>query len=149
MSAFVVDPQTINNILSCFYTKSKRDSWLADKLKRDTEFCADSAEYLQDLGQAMYNMNINAVSQRYPNDTIDTLPGSYSEDRKLLPFKYKYNPHETNKVYALKALQCFLYQCSEGNVEDTALFKFWDFVKSRWALDIVETLPEYEKANWG
>lgn len=147
MSAFVVDPQTISNIVSYFYTRRNRDSWLVDKLKRETEFAVDNSSYVQDLGQAMYNMNINAVSQRYPNDTINTLPGSYTEDNKLLAFKYKFNC-DMSRVWAIKALESLLYQCSEGNVEDTKMFKFWVSVKHSWAMEVIRSLPEYEKAPW-
>lgn len=150
MSAFVVDPKTINRVLTYLHNAHYRNEWIAsyarDKL-RAIEWDIDTHDDLEALGQAMYNMNINAVSQRYPNDvTIDTLPGSVTEDGKLPPFTFKLKACPAIQAY--KSLQSWEYQCSEGNVVEHSLYKAFCEIENGIANAIVSALPEYEKAEW-
>jgi hypothetical protein len=52
-------------------------------------------------------------------------------------------------VQAFKLLQCFTYQCSEGNILKRKLFKLLAAIKIALAYKIISELPEYEKAAWG
>jgi hypothetical protein len=54
-------------------------------------------------------------------------------------------------IQAFKALQCWLYQCTEGEIPE--LSKLYTFFKkvviSEWAELLVMRTPEYEQAEWG
>lgn len=151
MSAFVVDPKTINQMLSVFtrrapghhavymeYTQKAMAKLLPD-------WDTTSREGLADLGQALYNVNINAVAQRYPGDTIDTLPGTY-EDDKLVP--YRYQREDCSLVQCMKAMNCWHYQASEGNVPEQKLYKAFEQIALLLAAHIVKRTEEYDKAVW-
>jgi len=49
----------------------------------------------------------------------------------------------------IKSLQCWKYQCSEGDIPETKLYQFFEEVEHHLALKIVINLPEYDKATWG
>lgn len=95
MSAHVVEPKTINRILTCLRVglhRSDHVSTTAQRKLREVEWDIETRDQVADLGQAMYNMNCNAVSQRYPDCDHDQLPGSITEDGKLVPFEYAVVP---------------------------------------------------------
>ncbi len=149
MSAFVVDPKTINRVLT-FFSRSRSD--LKDQIKRELakiEWDLETEENRQDLGQAMYNLNINAVSQRYPNCDESNMPGSIStQTGSLIRFRLKVEP--CTKHQAFKSLQCWHYQCSEGDCPKLSrLYKAFDRILSILAFSIIYDLPQYDSADWG
>ncbi len=146
MSAFVVDPKTINTILGFLNSKAQEIPHIQKRLQQ-IEWDIEDAENLTDLGQAMYNLNINAVSQRYPNCTERDLPGTGEENGQLVPYQFHWE--SASPIQAFKSLQCWLYQCCEGNVTETALYKTFDDILNFLAEIILTALPEYEKAVWG
>jgi len=48
----------------------------------------------------------------------------------------------------LKSLQCLIYQCSEGSVVKTGLYKKLIEVKNDLQDLIISDMPEYKKAVW-
>jgi hypothetical protein len=54
-------------------------------------------------------------------------------------------------IQAYKSLQCWLYQCCEGNIpEASKLYTFFDtVVVQHIANSIITNTPEYEQAEWG
>jgi hypothetical protein len=60
---------------------------------------------------------MNGVDARYGD----------GEARKFRQLDYRYRETESVPlVQVLKSLQCWLYQCSEGNVPETELYKLFD-----------------------
>jgi hypothetical protein len=53
------------------------------------------------------------------------------------------------RLAAMKLLRCWLYQCSEGEVPETALFKAFAELSNTLAQVVVSELAEYEAAPWG
>lgn len=150
MSAFVVDPATINRILAYFRNEEKAGHFVGGHTRRELqsiEFDFHNRDDCDNLGQAMYNMNVNAVSQRYPDDDRNSLPGRYSEEDVLDSYKYEFLRH-VSSAQAYKSLQCWLYQCTEGNVTDNKLFRAFEKIAATLANEIVTSLPEYETAQW-
>ena len=147
MSAFVVEPKIISRVLSRL--DSKRDDSLrytAERILNNIEFSLDD---LHGLGQAMYNLNVNAVGQRYPDSKgIDDLPGCYSDGEHLDKFTFV-RQLSVPVIWAYKALQCWLYQCAEGNVTETKLYKAFREIQATMADSIIYHIPEYESAPWG
>jgi len=131
MSAYVVEKKTIDRIVS--YIDSK------PLYSTEGQYPEIYRNFLGDcnkLGQKMLNMNNKAVDQRYnENNPVELYRHSYESPRNLM------------QVY--KSVQCFVYQCSEGDVVKSKLYQ--DFVKleHRLAAEIISNTPEYNKAVWG
>lgn len=149
MSAFVVEPDTINRILDFLRTKELQSQHVGKEAARQldkVEF--DLVNDPDSLGQAMYNMNINAVSQRYPDSDLSDCPGTHSPKGGLVKYRYKYIENTVNQFQALKSLRCWLYQCSEGNVPETKLYQAFKKIQHVLESDIIDNIPEYEAAQW-
>jgi len=120
MSAFLVENETINKVVSYMLP--------------DNASHADGTT----LGAKLLTMNHVALKERYG----DKMPES-------VKFRYKYKSYvgRVRQCIVIKAMRCLRYQCSEGNVPESDLYK--QLVKSlhQLALDIVDKLPEYESAE--
>ena len=144
MSAFVVEDKTINRIVDwlCLDWRGSRKAtvFALDGYNLDIDGAAER------LAGDMFNLNVNAVNQRYgPNE---------AEKFRPLDFKYSHriqwgDSAVANACRALKALHCWQYQCSEGNIPETPLFRMFSEIDSAIALWIIGTMPEYETADWG
>ena len=130
MSAFVVGTDTMHSVVAA--------------LRPDV---AD-LDALNKIGRDLYAMNIKAVTQRYPDCAPADMPGPI--DQSDIGEGYRFNPVVATpcKVARYKAVSCLLYQCSEGDVPETALFKFLSERLDRLAHDIVASLPAYNRAGW-
>ena len=141
MSAFVVTDETINRILY-LATVDRRGvdnlRWRGvNLLPLDDPACVDP---LTDLGNRLRALNVAAVRTRYADGAAEMI-GSDGPRR--------FNAKACSRVVAYKALQCWLYQCSEGDVPETPLFKQMDTLRNDIAADIVADLPAYSAAEWG
>jgi hypothetical protein len=89
----------------------------------------------------MFQLNIDAVNARY----------GIGEAEKFRELSYHYKlalPVPLAQV--LKSLQCWLYQCSEGTIPGTGLYKLFDTDVQMYLMSkIIDTLPEYQRAKWG
>jgi hypothetical protein len=135
MSAYMVDDKTINRIVSYLY--QEQDShWTRGRLAREcgVPMIAGGPE----LGALMFALNIQGVNARYGD----------GEASNFRPLDYQYEYELCTKMQALKSLQCWRYQCSEGDVPETVLYKIMDDYSHRLAESIVDALPAYEKAEW-
>ena len=96
---------------------------------------------MQTLGQAMLNINVAAVNNRYfESDHVPTESGHV--------FQYTFK-HQANIWQVLKSLDCFLYQCSEGNVpEKSRLYAALTRVADTIRRAIIDTDERYDKAQW-
>ncbi len=54
-----------------------------------------------------------------------------------------------SEVHVYMSLRCWMYQCSEGSVPETRLFKLMSAVSDSMAHSIVDRLPEVQRAPWG
>jgi hypothetical protein len=101
----------------------------------------DSA--LSSLGTAFYKLNDDALGARYGEE-----PSGES---------FKFNPMAMNgwgstqsaRCKELKALHCLRYQCSEGKVPETALYRGLEKAIGDLAGVIIDEWPEYKSAKWG
>jgi len=141
MSAFIVENKTINRILSFLYWDNGiSDSWnkrILDKVG----FSVETEKEQERLGKAMLIMNCRGVSQRY----------NEKQDAKIIK-SYKFVDvvlKDRQEIQVLKSLQCFLYQCCEGDTDTLELYKALKEIEVSLLNSIVDKLPEYEKAIWG
>lgn len=140
MSAFVVEDKTINCIVNhlVFHRDDYGYEW-RELAKLGIDLGTDNGDL--DLSRRIAELNDRGVDARYK-------PGTATSDRPE-PFK----PHlfEKASIYQVyKSLQCWLYQCSEGDVPEDALYKLFETeIKPAIAEAIISSLPEYKAAKWG
>lgn len=138
MSAYIVENKTINKVLT--YLKLNREGdWINSQIKKELNIDVEDVKELDRMGRAMLLLNIEAVDSRYSetNDSTELL-NAYNWQIEL----------NTNIMQALKSLQCWLYQCSEGKIPESGLYKLMDEVKVSWLEKIVSSLPAYNKIAW-
>ena len=138
MSAFVMSNESINRIVATMRAADKTSIWYTH-ITLPT--CFDGLSDAE-IGLSLWEMNIHAVSERYPNDKPEELPGPIEYGYKHIPTM----PATWIQLY--KSIQCYLYQCSEGDTPGSPLFKTMDDYKNSLANMIVNNSPAYEKCQW-
>jgi len=140
MSAFLVEDKTINYIVNWLRSEKFLVSPIPHKLK-ELGFDMSKVEWEEKLGMAMFQLNIRGVEARYGKGEAVTF--------RNMDYHYHRTP-PVPLVQVLKSLQCWLYQCCEGEVPETALYKLFDHdVRVYLMSKIIATLPEYQNAEWG
>ena len=137
MSAFIVQDETINKIISCLETDREAAHW-RNQLKT-AGYDLDTPDRCKKLGWDMFALNIRSVNQRYPDRSASDLGG----------LNYKYQYKAANRYQVLKSLQCWLYQSCEGDCNASDLYKLFEEISHSMALNIIADMPEYELAKWG
>jgi len=139
MSAFIIENESLNNIVNSFFWR-RNNEHLRDKLRRDFNInlsCNNDKELnkeLSNFGQLLANLNNNSVNSRY------------SELNE--PIEFKLLEKEKVSIYQfLKSVECYTYQSCEGDVDQKELFKLMEKVENGWASHIVSDLPEYDQAD--
>lgn len=137
MSAFLVSAQTISEIVAGI-------RWLLNLPHRPqlaktlAELGIDTTQehWEEQLAQAMFALNASAVAQRYHKSAATS-------------FTYQWVPLPANPYQLLKSIDCWLYQCSEGDVPKSKLYQWFQGAVVTMVLrSIVERSPKYEKAAW-
>ncbi len=148
MSAFMVADETINRVVYWLYFEVSKSQWLRDKLEQVSGIDTTSYAWSEELGKAKFALNIAGVNARYGE----------GEAGKFRQLNYHFVPmHPTTlysdvsqKIQVLKSLQCWLYQCMEGEVVTQPLYTFFhDVVEPHLMSTIIADLPEYQAAEWG
>lgn len=139
MSAFLVSDGTMDRVVSAISKMRGRTSQAGAPVFAGVVLQGERAE--DEIAQKLYSMNAQALSARYGDD---------EKELSLAFFRsYRWQPRGYNKpVEWFKALQCLLYQCSEGDVPQSALFKELDRLCRELADEIISTLPAYRAAPW-
>ena len=137
MSAFLVGERTIHKILTQVDYEVRRSEWFKQQFEKKLHVDFDNANWQTHLGQKLWDLNQLALGYRYGDEKI--------------ALHYRFSPFPATPVQAFKALQCFLYQCAEGDIpEASKLYKFFDEVVTlRWAEAIITHSKEYDDAEWG
>ena len=140
MSAFMVADETINRVVYWLYWEVTKYQWLRDKLEQVSGIDTTSYGWSETLGKAMFALNIAGVNDRYKDRGA----------KSFRPLDYRYTPVHGSPVQVLKSLQCWLYQCMEGDVVKQPLYQFFhDTVERHLMSSIISDLPEYQAAEWG
>jgi hypothetical protein len=139
MSAFMVRDETINRVITWLSWEINRSDWLKRKVDEELHLDISKSNWEEELGHAMFQLNIDGVDERY---------GEGAE--KFRKLNYHYTAAHGSEIQVLKSLQCWLYQCMEGEVVKKPLYKFFDNVVERHLMSrIISDLPEYNEAEWG
>lgn len=136
MSAFLVADKTLNRILSYLDRELRRSAWLHEKfsIDLDVNFAGD---WQTALGQKMWVLNQLALGYRYGDPQQDLW--------------YRFSSVPCTDIQAYKSLQCWLYQCCEGEIPaGSKFYKFFDtVVVGHIANTIITNTSAYEQAEWG
>jgi hypothetical protein len=140
MSAFLVEDKTINYVVNWLRRNIDQFSLIPHKLK-ELGFDTSVAGWAEKLGQAMFQLNIEAVNARYGS--------GQAEKFRQLDYRFEHT-EAVSLVQVLKSLQCWLYQCTEGDAPETELYGLFDSDIQMYLMNkIITALPEYEEADWG
>ena len=91
-------------------------------------------------------MNARAIQSRYgAGRTADEVK---AWEKELDPIACSPGQDFKARVQAYKSFRCFLYQCSEGDVPLSPLYKAVEAAADYLAAEIVPEIPEYEEAKW-
>lgn len=128
MSAYIVDKKCIDNVIHGIRLLQRDGYGLPRKmLTGRTE---------SELGFVLWEMNQEAVYQRYPEDRATWGMGQIDASYKP-PFSGPCRP-----IDAYKSMRTLLYQCSEGRVKEWDLYKQLEALKADLADYVISHLPE-------
>ncbi len=125
MSAFQVSSQSINEMVTAIKEDaSENKGFFACYISSDC------------LAEALVEMNGAALESRY-------------EGRYKVDYGHTYERAEASSLMQLyKTFTCFLYQCFEGETNETPLFKAMDAFAVKLARSIIYLLSEFQAAKW-
>lgn len=149
MSAFVVGAECINRVIYGL---------------RLMEMPREAGESESEFGRRLLALNMAAVNQRYPTMA--------EADTREYGWRFDYEYREPGAIDGVpsavagwKALECLIYQCSEGNIPETALYQLLEKYKQAMESRILQKrnvgrrqserynsvwdLPEIQRAPWG
>jgi hypothetical protein len=120
MSAFMVEDKIINRVVTWLTREVQTNRFTLDCLAREYGVDLTSDGWDEKLAQAMFQLNCDGVNARYGE----------GEAEKFRPLNFTYKPEiQYSLVQVLKSLQCWNYQCSEGDVPQTQLYQFFEEVE--------------------
>ena len=135
--------------MSCFVMDENRIASLAHEIITRNQGVLLVGEHgetfdRENLTDAMLALNIDAFRQRYGIRT-------FFQDLDYIDLDTKrWHPLQAlTDTQFFKSLQCFLYQCCEGDVDERPLYKTLSAIRGLLAPFINEDSKEYEAAEWG
>lgn len=138
MSAFLVSGATLDAAVSAIWDHATDGRGILSRPLVVAHIVVNNRNDLQKLTTALLALNIAAMEERYPQDKGDHVPPHSFRQIEAL-----------DRVFGVKQAQCLLYQCAEGAVIETELFKALDSLVSTMCAEIVRKLPAYNAAPWG
>jgi len=138
MSAFIVSNETMQTVVYAVMNANASDvvGPLA-KLR---------AEGPEAVGNALLRMNTRAVNSRYCERTRAPTYEHGSEWFSLIDGQRFPAPSEAQQF---KSIACLSYQCSEGKVPNSALFKALHVLKAEIAIAVAHASPAVKSSVWG
>lgn len=129
MSAYIVDKRTIDRVLNAAYFEDYIYVEPFENLR------SKSIKDIDKLGQKLWNMNEEAVNQRY-------------SDKQSCPKDYHFSLRGVCIEQGYQSACCLNYQCSEGNVPKKKLYKQLDEFIDALARKIANREAEKAKVEW-
>ena len=147
MSSFICNQKTFNNIYSGLQVYGLSNLYQYDTINRATQKALDNTgqSTIEQLTTHLHRLNVQAVTQRYPNIKENELPGPIDNPDQLKPLQL--NPGISIYTWS-KALSCLSYQMAEGNIPNTQGYKQLEAIIQATHYSIVTNTPEYEAAPW-
>lgn len=144
MSSFIIQDETINKLVNffvtCAYSKEEYKPQITNEINKfGYDLTYDEEEKNGDannLGQRMKVLNKKAYNHAYK------IKGDFGL------FYWDENLNEYNIYQILKSLNCFLYQCLEGDIPEDNLYKTLSNIEKILTNHIINNLEDYKKAKW-
>lgn len=146
MSAYIVSRDTMHAVVTSiidhhdqWYNTDTYRSWNPGDPMPAAEFWGASLITAGTrIGRALFRLNNRAMGARY-SEGPDPIAASYVfvPMPRLDPFQ------------KLKCIECLTYQCMEGVIPETSLFRALERAGLEQARSIAISLPQYEAASWG
>lgn len=146
MSCFIVSTQSvidlayfINQIChSEYYFVNPNDvrSVFANKYGFDTT---------KEIAKKLYDLNVLAIEERYKESCSDFetfINGAEPKISYILEFGIK------DWCYILKKMQCYLYQCTDGDCDKSPIYLALYNMKNELSTFICSELQEYKDVEW-
>ncbi len=141
MSSFIVSNECMSNVINGLYWnhgfKEMYRHQIHKKMNLDN-YDKDSDLAYQDFGNKLFELNQKAVMARYPEDKTN-----YAQIHK-----FEWKDRSVSDLQFLKSVQCLMYQCSEGDVPNTELYKWLEVLERCLMAHIINKMPEYNQAAW-
>ncbi len=139
MSCFVVSPKNVVSLArkSLKYFSDFRNNTGIDmeEIFGIEEEDSENMKIGRIVGE-LHKLNVRAMKERY-----DYL---YKEEPFIVDI-YKYS----KDLYQLyKYAQCYLFNCLEGDCDESPVYKFIKYLKGKITDEIISASWEYEKAEW-
>lgn len=129
MSAFLVKNSTLSKLAEWLRYKEDIEGGFFRSFKSDKE-----------LAKALYDLNVKALKERYEDYQDFVVPFEYTGEVFL--------DNDKRRAQAYMSLSCFLYQCNEGRVPETELYKKLEEFRIKMAKEIAFDWAEKQKAIW-
>ena len=138
MSAFLVSHATVDVILTQLQL---RDGETLARLFATFTAPEDPRDALDVLGRALLALNVEALRACYPKHRHD------EEEAEAAGYTFTARPETAG--YALRQLDCYLYQIAEGDVSERPLAVALGKVRRILADRVLDDVPSYANAPWG
>ena len=126
MSALIVSRDCITRIVDA----------ISDRFEKEEIEDIFGTAHKDTIGYQLWKMNYEAVNQRYKE--ADTAPD----------YRYPLASFCTT-MQSFKSLRCYLYQCMEGDVPESRLFKKLQSFSETLGYSAAMDTAEYHEADWG
>lgn len=136
MSSFMISTDCMDNIINGLFWKHEFKN-MHSSLYEDQGLM--KAEDFRKLAYRLFELNQKALMQRYNEKkgaSYNKIPDFKWEDKKVSNMQF------------LKSMACLRYQCSEGSVPRTKLFKWLSRVIDAYQSHVIYKIPAYTKAKW-
>ena len=100
-----------------------------------------SLEQATSLGRSLWLLNAVALEQRYEEQTAQDYLDTINT--------YVWQPQAQDRLVLIKALDCLVYQCSEGNVPKSDLYQWASGIADKMAGPALRKTQGYYAAPWG
>lgn len=134
MSSFLVTPKTISSVTELLV--SHVHEFEENHFPRRTYIIDRDRIY-----SVLLNMNLRALEARY-GEAGRFLPDDFKA-------RYVYRPTGDSREARVYRTRCFLYQCDEGDINHSGLFKTLEELAKELAVDIACSLAEKQGVEWG
>ena len=132
MSAYIVNDNVVNRIVGFLWADAVGSERIVSYYI--TKLGYRPFDRPKELARHMHNLNRFAIRERYLQRV------AYTHKYKALLADDKYQ--------TLKDLKCFLYQCSEGRVEKTRLYKALEKTETLLMSEIIRATEIYQNTKW-
>jgi len=129
--------------MSAFLVKNSTLSKLADALRKYDRDLYEEYERNYDLAKDLYEMNVQALKERYEDPTDLIRPFEFTDE-----FWMDIENNQKDKAQFFMSLSCYLYQCCEGDVPKSELYKRLEDIEHKLAHEIAMEWAEKKSAEW-